>query len=362
MKRWIVLIGSLLTVLLLMGCSLEEIYLSVYLESKDAELNEPVGTDDTPVTFTVNSGDSVATVAANLETTGLISDPELFRRYVQYRELDSGIQAGSYTLNKTMNIPEIARALQRAQAAEQQVTIPEGRRLEEITILVAEQTNVPSDAFLTLAQQGWRETNLVEKYGFLAQIPVTATLEGFLFPDTYRFAMNATAYDVVDTMLENFDNQVTPDLRRGIEAQNLTLHEGITMASIVEREAVIASEQPVIAGVYFNRLRDGWPLSADPTVQYALGYQPSAGTWWKGKIYFKDLDTVSPYNTYRNLGLPPAPIASPGRGAVAAVAAPAETDYYFFMADCDKNDGSHVFALNEAEHLQNYERCGGQVP
>ena len=161
------------------------------------------------------------------------------------------------------------------------ITIPEGKRLEEVAIIVAEQTNISADAFLQMAQTGWQGTDWPQTYGFLAQIPVTATLEGLLFPDTYRLPSDATAYDLIDRMLANFERQVTPEMQQQFVARGLSFYEGITLAAIVEREAVIDAERPVIAGVFYNRLRDGWPLSSCPTVQYALGYRPDEEDWWK---------------------------------------------------------------------------------
>jgi len=361
MKRWMIVLGILLATVLLLGCSLESLYLGFYIDSKSEELAQPAGADDTPIIFTVEPGESVARIAGDLKAQGLINDHELFRRYVQYKGLDAGIQAGTYTLNKTMTIPEIARTLQRAEAQEQQVTIPEGKRLEEVAVLVAEQTTIPADTFLQLAQTGWQGTDLPQNYSFLAEIPVTGTLEGLLFPDTYRLPLNATAYDLIDRMLENFERQVTPEIRQQFADHGLSFYEGITLAAIVEREAVIDAERPPIAGVFHNRLRDGWPLASCPTVQYALGYRPDEESWWKRQLYFVDLEVDSPYNTYRNQGLPPAPIASPGLLSIQAAANPAETDYYFFMVDCTKNDGSHFFARTEAEHLRNFEACGGVI-
>lgn len=361
MKRWACIALILLSSLLLLGCSLEEIYLSFYIEGNAEALREPAGTDDSPLLFTVEPGQSVTQIAGNLKALHLIDDTELFRRYLQYKGLDSGIQAGTYVLQQTMTIPEIARTLQQASAQEQQVTIPEGKRLEEVAVMVAEQTNIPAEEFLYVAQVGWRESARFEDFAFLAEIPLTGSLEGLLFPDTYRLALNATADDLIERMLENFEAQVTPEIQAGFTAQGLTFHEGLTLASIVEREAVVAAERPLIAGVFHNRLRDGWPLAACPTVQYALGYRPDEGSWWKSQLYFSDLEVVSPYNTYRNQGLPPAPIASPGLSAIQAAAYPAETDYYFFMVDCTAGNGSHVFARTEAEHLTNFERCGGVI-
>ncbi len=361
MKRGLWLLSLLLATLLLLGCSLESLYLSFYIESKSEELAQPAGTDDTPISFIIEPGESVAQVAGDLKAQGLIADTELFRRYVQYKGLDAGIQAGTYTLRQTMTIPEIARTLQKAEAPEQQVTIPEGKRLEEVAALVAAQTTIPAETFLQMAQTGWQGTDLLQRYSFLAQVPITATLEGLLFPDTYRLPMDATAYDLIERMLANFERQVTPEIRQRFADHGLSFYEGITLASIVEREAVIDDERPIIAGVFYNRLRDGWPLSSCPTVQYALGYRPDEQSWWKRQLFFGDLEVDSPYNTYRRLGLPPAPIASPGLRSIQAAANPAETEYYFFMVDCTKNDGSHFFSRTEAEHLQNFEACGGVI-
>jgi UPF0755 protein len=361
-KRYMRLLWMILLVALMLACSAEELFLGAYVEANQSALSEPAGTDDTPVTFEVEPGESVTSIANRLQAQGLISDAELFRRYVQYKGLDAGIQAGSYTLNETLTIPAIALALQEASAGEQQVTIPEGWRMEQVADLLAMETDVPPDAFLELVRTGWPQSDLSQKYTFLAQVPVTATLEGFLFPDTYRLPAEATAYDLVDRMLENFERQVTPEIRQGFVEHDLTLLEGVTLASIIEREAVVADERMLIAGVYYNRWRDGWYMGADPTVQYALGYRPEQGTWWKKGLTFDDLEVQSPYNTYRKLGLPPAPIASPGIGSIQAAAAPQETDYYYFMVDCVAADGSHVFAQTEAEHLANFNACGGVSP
>ncbi|HOU11791.1 MAG TPA: endolytic transglycosylase MltG [Anaerolineae bacterium] len=361
MKRGVIVLSLLLATFVLLGCSLESLYLSFYIESKSEELAQPAGTDNTPVRFTVEPGESVAQVAGDLKAQGLITDNELFRRYVQYKGLDAGIQAGTYTLHKAMTIPEIARALQKAEAQEQQVTIPEGKRLEEVAEFVASQTTIPADMFLQMAQTGWQGSDLPQTYGFLAHVPITGTLEGLLFPDTYRLPLDATAYDLIDRMLANFARQVTPEIQQQFTDHGLSFYEGIALASIVEREAVIDDERPVIAGVFYNRLRDGWPLSSCPTVQYALGYRPDEQSWWKRQLFFGDLEVDSPYNTYRHQGLPPAPIANPGLRSIQAAANPAETEYYFFMVDCVKNDGSHFFARTEAEHLVNFEACGGVI-
>jgi UPF0755 protein len=362
MKRIAKLSVIVFALVIFLGCELEQLYLQFYIDSNAETLETPVGTDPTPVAFTIQSGASVAEIAGNLKANQLIADAELFRRYVQYKGIDDRLQAGTYQLNQTMTIPEIARTLQEAEAPDQQVTIPEGKRVEEIAVIVGETTSIAPDAFLQYAQTGWQlSEDLAAAHPILVHVPVTATLEGFLFPDTYRLPLDAQPEDLVDRMLSNMEDQLTPEIQSGFETHGLTLYEGITLASIVEREAVLDSERPVIAGVYHNRLQDGWLLSACPTVQYALGYRPDEGTWWKRTLLFKDLEIASPYNTYRNPGLPPTPIANPGIRAIEAAAHPGETDYYFFMVDCSKEDGSHLFAVTEAEHMANFNRCGGVI-
>ena len=361
MKRWLRLTLCLLALVFLVACELQTLYLEAYIESNRDALDTPIGNDSSPVPFAVGPGQSVEEIAGNLKAHHLIADTELFRRYVQVKHLDAGIQAGTYELRQTMTIPEIAQALQTARAPEQQVTIPEGKRMEEVAEMVAEQTDITSADFLQMARAGWRGTTVVQSYSFLAHIPLTGTLEGFLFPDTYRLPLDAVAIDLIDRMLENFDRQVTPEIQGGFASHGMTLYEGITLASLVEREAVVDAERPAIAGVFHNRVRDGWFLSACPTVQYALGYRPDEDSWWQRYLLFEDLEIESPYNTYRNLGLPPSPIASPGLSAIQAAAQPAETQFYFFMVDCSKEDGSHIFAMTEDVHLANFTRCGGVI-
>jgi len=335
----------------------DDVFIGAYLDANAEKLEQPAGDDDTPVTFVINPGETVAQIATRLQEAGLILDAELFRRYVQYRGLDTTIEAGEFTLRRTMTIPEVAEALQRGLVAEQSVTIQEGLRLEQIAAAVAAQTSISEDEFLALTTTGWQTAE--SPYAFLSELPPDATLEGFLFPETYRLPEEATAMDLLSRMLETFDARVTPDMRAAAAAQGMSLYEWITMASIVEREAVLDEERPFIAGVYYNRLASDWPLlSACPTVQYALG---SPDEWWP-TITLDDTEIDSPYNTYRNLGLPPSPICSPGLASIQAAAYPAETDYFYFLVDCTKDDGSHLFAVTEEEHLQNYAMCGGTVP
>jgi UPF0755 protein len=334
----------------------EDLLIATYLEARAAELEQPAGNDDTPITFVVEAGETATDIAARLKEAGLVSDAELFRRYVQYHGLDAGIEVGEFTLRQTMTIPEIAQALQQGQRPEQTVTIQEGLRLEQIAAVVADQTAIAQDEFLALATTGWRTSGFA--FSFLADLPADVTLEGFLLPETYRLAEDATALDLLTRMLETFEARVTPEMRTAAANHGLNVYELVTLASIVEREAVLDEERPVIAGVYRNRLQDDWFLGACPTVQYAMG---TPENWWpQFTLEATQIDSV--YNTYRNLGLPPGPICSPGLASIQASAYPSETDYYFFLVDCTKNDGSHLFAATQEQHNHNYVMCGGEAP
>jgi UPF0755 protein len=334
----------------------EGLLIGTYLEARAAELEQPAGDDDTPVTFVVEPGETAGDIAARLKEQNLISDAELFRRYVQYHELDAGIEVGEFTLRQTMTIPEIAQALQQGQRPEQTVTIQEGLRLEQVAAVVADQTGIAQDEFLALVTTGWRTSGFA--FSFLADLPADATLEGFLLPETYRLPEDATAIDLLTRMLETFEARVTPEMRASAANYGLNVYELVTLASIVEREAVLDEERPIIAGVYHNRLQSDWFLGACPTVQYAMG---TPENWWpQFMLEATEIDSV--YNTYHNLGLPPSPICSPGLASIQASAYPSETDYYFFLVDCTKNDGSHLFAVTQEQHNNNYVMCGGEVP
>ena len=332
-------------------------YIGAYLDARAAELASPAGTDDTPVTFIVQRGQTATEIAEALALRGLVSDAELFRRYVQYYELDGGIEAGEYTLRQTMTIPEIAIALQRGLAPEVVCTILEGWRVEEVAAAVAGQTNIDEAEFLALVTTGWHDQ--VSSYGFLAEVPTDASLEGFLFPETYRLPEDAVALDLLTRMLETFDARVTGDMRAAAANEGLTLYDLVTLASIVEREAVLDVERPLIASVFHNRLDWVGPLlNADPTIQYALGVP---GDWWP-RLGPDHTLTDTPYNTYLYVGLPPSPICSPGLASLQASARPDDTDYEYFVADCIVEDGSHIFASTLEEHEQNVQICPGGGP
>lgn len=329
--------------------SLDKTLIGIYLDLiRSADLRRSVNNDPTPKTFVVRPGDSVNQISQNLQNQGLVRDAELFRLYVRYSSLDQNIQTGTFQLRANMDIPQLARSLQRGAAQETQITIPEGKRIEEIADLLKDQlgSNYSPDEFLRLA----RRANF--SYAFLRDLPSGASLEGYLFPDTYRLPENPSAQDVILRMLDNYGSKIAPLIEQN-KPKNLTARQVLTLASIVEREAVVANERSTIASVYFNRMKIGMALQADPTTQYALGYDPKQKTWWR-ILTLDDLKYADPagYNTYVNPELPPGPIANPGLASIQAVLQPAQTRFLFFVASCNK-DGTHKFAATFEEQRRN---------
>lgn len=323
---------------------------------RNQDVDKPASNDPTQTRFIVEPGSSVLEIGQNLEAQGLVTDGELFRSYVRLNVIGERLQAGAFTLRKNMSIKEIAVALQRAQVKEVTVTIPEGRRLEEVAELLEQQAGVSSGEFLRLARL--QAPNFNPEYPFLKGLPDGATLEGYLFPDTYRLPENPTAQDVLQRMLDNFGQKAAP-LMEQAQAAGKSPRDLLILASIVEREAVVAAERPVIASAYLNRLKIGQKLDADPTTQYALGFDAKQNKWWR-TLTLEDYKFVDPsgYNTYINPVLPPGPIASPGLGSIQAVVAPAETNFTYFLA-CG-GDGTHQFSVTYEEHLGKYAACPPQ--
>ena len=293
------------------------------------------------------------TVAGRLQEQGLITDAAIFRLYMRVNGVDKRLAAGDFELAPNMTMTEIAERLQKSRLREISVTIPEGMRAEEVADLLNVQGIMDGDAFLALVRGGSASARALGDYPFVPD--ALTTLEGYLFPDTYRLPARATPADMVRRMLDNFASRVSPEVEAAAAEKGRSLAQVIIMASIVEREAPRADERPLVASVYWNRLSGvctkevgGAYLQADPTVQYAAG---RPGEWWWKPPSVEAYATIqSPFNTYLRPGLPPAAIASPGLTAIEAAARPAETKYCFFVAI---GDGAHVFAVTLAEHEAN---------
>ncbi|RME90043.1 MAG: endolytic transglycosylase MltG [Anaerolineae bacterium] len=310
----------------------------------DGLLTRPANLTGVRRIFYVEEGETVASIAGRLEADGLILSAAAFRDYLVYSGLDTSIQAGEHSLSPSMTVVDIAHALQDATPTRVTFVILAGWRLEEIAAsLPTSGLSISPDEFLAAAHSP------PPGLDFLVG---ASSVEGFLFPDSYDLPRQLSAGQLVNEFVRRFAQNLTPELRQGFARQGLSVYEAVTLASIVEREAVIAEEQPLIASVFLNRLEAGMNLESDPTVQYALGYDASTGTWWKNPLTLEDLEIDSPYNTYRHPGLPPTPIGNPSLSALRAVAFPAQTPYFYFRAACD-GSGRHLFAETFEEHLSN---------
>jgi UPF0755 protein len=333
--------------------NIEDFFVGLYLQSQAEAINTPVSDDPSPVPFTVEVGETAVSVANRLYEQSLISDPDVFRRFLSYNGLDATLEAGDYELRRNMTMREIGEALQKANFEEVALTIPEGWRAEEIAEMLTRENIMDGTLFLATVRQG-----VGVEHPLLADRPAGASYEGYLFPDTYRLPIKATPEDLIQRMVENMASKIPPNALDLAAGEGYSFFEILTIASIVEREAVLPTERPTIASVYLNRLAQNMYLQADPTVQYAMGYQTDAGVWWKTPVTLDEYSQVnSPYNTYLNPGLPPGPIANPGASSINATLQPEQTDYIFFMG-CG-GEGAHLFANNFETHEQNVAACGG---
>ncbi|MDQ6905434.1 MAG: endolytic transglycosylase MltG [Chloroflexota bacterium] len=317
------------------------------------------------VTVNIAKNESVASIGKDLKAKGLISDVNLFRVYVFANQKAKFFDEGQVTLQKGMSLGQIVNRISGTEVAatatpaldEVNVRIPDSIRIEQIPPILREAgLGAAAADFLTAAKTGtWN-------YDFLKDKPPGASLEGYLFPDTYKFTLDESATAVIKTMLDNFQTQwktaldAQPAPVRGAGPNGLNTYQALIIASIVEREAGSDTDRADIASVYYNRLKfkPPLPLQADPTVQYAVGNEAQ---WWKKDLTQNDLNTENPYNTYPNPSnksgaLPPTPICSPSLKSIMAALVPSNTKYLFFVA---KNDGSgtHAFAETDAEHEAN---------
>ena len=322
----------------------------IALEARDRFLDNPANpSDSSKHSFVVHEGESAARIADRLQTEGLIEDARSFRWMADLQGLASDLSAGEYELSPSMRPSEILAALAEGKTkANPLVTFPEGWRAEEIAERLAARGIGTSDQFMTVVKQG-QSSNPV-----LRDRPPGSSLEGYLFPESYAVDEKTTPDSMTERMVAQFDESFTPEMRRKAAALGMTVHQVVILASVIEREAVIPSERPLMAGVFYNRLKAGMPLQSDPTVQYAVATaDPESHVkygWWKKDLTEADLQIDSPYNTYMYPGLPAGPICDPGLASLMAAVGPTQTDYYYFVA---RPDGSHAFAKTLEEHNAN---------
>ncbi len=297
------------------------------------------GTKATTVLFQIPPGTATQQIGRDLEAAKLIRSAtawDLWARWLQWQDPQGGFKAGSYQLSPTQPLPVIAEKIWQGQVVQRSFTIPEGWSLQQMAAYFAEQGFFSATDFLAAARQidrnqhPWLPANLPH-------------LEGFLYPDTYQLnGDQVTPQAVVQQMLNQFKVVALPVYQQRQQTE-FNLREWVTLASIIEKEAVVHNERSRIAGVFTSRLRQGMPLGSDPTVEYALGIRQTAAQ----PLTFAQVKTPNPYNTYLNPGLPPTAIASPGLASLKAALYPENTNYLYFVA---RYDGTHVFSKTLAEH------------
>jgi UPF0755 protein len=319
------------------------------------------------VSIIVPQGATLEDIRKKLVDTGIIKDEEILFGYTAFKaytffnksKVDtSKIQAGTFLFQKGSSIEEVFTNLQTAEKEDIKVTIKEGLRIEEI----AEQLNFSinnstnrrakfnKNDFISLAK------NYTDSRESLSTRPVNyKSLEGYLFPDTYFVANDATAEDMIKLMLDTFDEKVYKPNLELIKKSPYKFHQLITLASLIQREVQTPQDMAEVAGILFRRTGDNFPLGIDATVQYALGYSQSEGVWWRKNITAQDLELDSPYNTRKFAGFPPGPIAGFGVTAFNAVLKPTKTIYYYYISDRDCNTR---YAKNIAEHEENIRKYG----
>ncbi len=282
----------------------------------------------------IPKGASIEAIAAILHHEGLVGNTRLFVLAARVLGYDRNLQAGRFTIPVGSSTYRILHQLAKGMSAEDMVTVPEGLRVEQIADILYRGAKIDPIRFLSIVNDSI----------FVRSLGVPASrMEGYLYPDTYPFYPLLSPQEVLRMMAERSLKVFGEEMAEPGAKLGLTLHQLVTLASIVEAEAQVPSERPRIAAVFYNRLRQGMMLQSDPTVSYAMGI-------WRNRVYYRDLDVKSPYNTYRNRGLPPGPICSPGRGAFHAVLFPLpdSTELYFVA----RGDGTHIFSRTWEGHLR----------
>lgn len=290
---------------------------------------------------TIPRGATLTAVAETLFTRGLIDSPELFKFYAVLSGRHRSLQAGTYDLSRGSTSRELLGLLMSGRPPYRWLLVTEGLMLTEVGAALEAQLGIPAESLMTAARDS----------ALRAQLGVPApTLEGYLYPSRYAVHTEAAARDVVAQMVAEFEDRWRDEWYARLDTLGMTRHEIVTLASIIEGEVRHAPDRPYVSSVYHNRLADGMPLQADPTVIYALGR--------RRRLFERDYQTPSPYNTYLIAGLPPGPIGEPSEESIEAALYPARTDFLFFVA---RPDGQHVFSRTYAEHRRAIQevRSGG---
>ena len=325
--------------------AVQALWLRIALAPAADQLFAASSPDTAGISLIVESGELPAAVAKRIAALGLAPDAQLLLLFMIYKGYDKQMQAGYFKLSHSMPPAEIAAALVNAMPSEIRVRIWAGWRAGQVVASLAAQPHLQIDTSALLAMIEGREP-LPGNYLFRNMVPPNSSLEGYLFPADYVFLPGTNTNTVLDAILRRFDDEVMGTLRADASARGFNLPELVALASIIQREAMLDEERPLIARVFLNRLAQGMPLMADPTTQYALS---SPADWWP-KLTLDPRTVDHPYNTYVITGLPPGPIANPGLLSMQAVTNPATSNALYFRATCEKN-GRHNFSVTYEEHL-----------
>jgi UPF0755 protein len=332
-KRWLIFLLAFLG-LLIISTGVFAVYITY-------QICQPMKkTEGDFVEVMIKKGMSVKEIAAELEEKNIVRSAFWFEMYVWYKKEGGYMQAGKYAVDRSLNISEIAQMFSGGQVVsnEVQATIPEGFTKAQIIARLIE------SGIASASQMGDEAAADYDvQYKFLATASEKAGLEGFLFPDTYRFDKDVKKEEVVKKFLENFDRKLTPDLREEISRQGKTIFQIVTLASIIQQEAMNEAEMPQISGVFWNRLNKGMLLQSDATVNYITGKSMR-------QVTLEDIKIKSSYNTYLYAGLPPGPICNPGIGAIRAAIYPQASSYFYFL---HPPGGPAVFSKTAEEHNRN---------
>lgn len=318
---------------------------------------QPVSTAGRAVTFTIEKGMGSSEIADLLEKNGIIRKSLFFKGYLKWTKEGSGFKAGTYIAKPGDTYDNLITRLNAGDVVKKETvafTIPEGFTAKQVVDKLEGAWKIDAAVFLDLVNLG-TDLKEIEILGIPNDKEIRHRLEGYLFPETYEILKDSTAQEIVSAMLDQLQSKLDtiPNWQQKLKDRGMSLHELLTVASLVEREVVVDSERPLVAGIIYNRLEKGQKLEIDATVQYLLDKQ-------KERLIYKDLEVDSPYNTYRNVGLPPGPICNPGLAAIEAALSPEDSDYFFYVT---KKDGSqaHLFAKTYKEHLANIKKSNQSV-
>jgi len=322
-KKIFIFLIFLTAIFLLFGFFWQGIYLPKEKNSKEYLI------------FRINRGEGVKEIAQNLEKEKLIKGSWFFVVYNFFTCNTPKLQAGTYLLSPSMNIPEIVEKFVKGDVVKEKITILEGWTIEDIADYLEEKGIVNKEDFLKATRKDFSD-----EFEFLREKPKNSSLEGYLFPDTYEVKLGESSEEIIKKMLKNFDSKLTPNLREEIKRQNKTIFEILILASLLEKEVKTKEDKELVAGILWKRLENKMPLQVDATITYITGKKTT-------KISKEETQIDNPYNTYKYLGLPPGPICNPGLESILAAIYPKESDYWYYLST---PDGKTIFSKTLQEH------------